>query len=120
MNSIEQLIEQYHLDEKVGELLDHALLREELYCLGEVVSSEPAEDASVTITELEDESGHVFIPCFTTLDMMEGWADEGEGYLTLSGKDLLNMVQDAMVIINPESELEYVLTPQHIHELLKR
>ena len=119
MVDINQLLTQVQQKPEVRELLLHALLHGELYCLGETESLGNAEDETdLLITEWEDEQGHVFIPCFSDLEHMEGMVEDNEPYLCLNGKILFELCHDTTIIINPESELEFVLSSAEITQLL--
>ena len=51
---------------------------------------------------------------------MQDWASDDEPYLIMSGADLFALVTDGTLIFNPESEHEYVLTPDELNALMKR
>ena len=121
MIDINQLIHQAQQKPDARDLLMHALVHGELYCLGEAKSLGNAEDETdLFITEWEGEQGHIFIPCFSDLAQMEGIIEEDEPYLYLNGKVLFELCHDTTIIINPESELEFVLSSAEIVQLLHR
>ena len=116
MTDLIELIEKSNETPSVRSNVNQALLTSELFCLGELVDNDGEQ--MVNITELEDPQGNIFIPCFTSMETMQGWASEGESYLTCKGEDLFPMVHDATLIFNPESEHEYVLSSAEIHKLI--
>jgi len=119
MADINQLIYQTQQKPQARNLLMQALLYGQLYCLGEAESLGNSEDyTDLFITEWEDGHGHIFIPCFSNLAQMEDIVEEHEPYLCLSGRVLLELCYDTTLIINPESELEFVLSSAEITQLL--
>jgi len=120
MSNVDQLILKSQNAPEMREMVNHALLQAEIYCLGELEALADSDESDVFITELEDPDGNVFVPCFTQMEHMQDWASDDEPYLIMSGADLFALVTDGTLIFNPESEHEYVLTPDELNALMKR
>ncbi len=69
------------------------------------------------ILGLEDR-GQVFVPAFTSAELMKDWCQMDLKYKTLSGQELLSLVPESWwVWLNPGSEVEKEFSPWEIQEL---
>jgi len=117
------------LEQKLWELHSHPeqldevlqiLTTTELYCLGEVVENVADPDGSdLILTSWEDVDGNTFIPCFTSYDNMGTILEEDTSYVLLQGHDLFTLVNDDVVIINPELSNELVLHREDLNKLAR-
>lgn len=116
----QQLWELQNNPDRLDDILQ-VLITTELYCLGEIIESadESVESTDLVLTSWEDEEGHTFIPCFTSYDNMATILEEDSPYVLLQGHDLFTLVNDDIVIINPELSNELVLYPEDLKKLAK-
>jgi hypothetical protein len=68
------------------------------------------------VTGLKD--GHQYLPVFSSLTRMQEYVKQESRYLSIKGRDLLDLTRGAPVILNPASEYGKELTAEQIGQLL--
>ena len=86
-------------------------------CLGELGEPREHDQVEVELCLWEDPDGHVFVPVFTDLSYLEEVADQDESYLEMPLSQIILMVQAETIIINPESDEEFVIAPDELTKL---
>ena len=68
------------------------------------------------VTSLKD--GHQYLPVFSSLVRMQEFVKQDSKYLSMRGRDLLELTRGAPVILNPASEYGKELTAEQVGQLL--
>jgi hypothetical protein len=68
------------------------------------------------VTGLKD--GHQYLPVFSSLVRMQDYVKQESKYLSIKGRDLLELTRGAPVILNPASEYGKELTAEEVGQLL--
>ncbi len=100
------------------------LLESQLLVLGTAEGREAAtEEFSLApgsqlslVTGLKD--GHPYLPIFSSLTRMQEFVKQESKYLSIRGRDLLDLTRGAPVILNPASEYGKELTAEQVGQLL--
>lgn len=123
------------LEEKLAAAFEDPLLQDEFYAelmdaeiflLADSPSSPqgktPANDDDVEVSLMSSvmENGTPFIPVFTSLEELQHSVDEDSDqiYVTMSGRELLTLVGDTDVVINPAHQYGLHLEPEEIRLIL--
>ncbi len=100
------------------------LLESNLLVLGTAEGQEGATDQFTLapgsrlnlVTGLKD--GHQYLPVFSSLVRMQDYVKQESKYLSVKGRDLLELTRGAPVILNPASEYGKELTAEQVGLLL--
>jgi hypothetical protein len=100
------------------------LLESDLLVLGTAEGQEGAVDQFSLapgsrlnlVTGLKD--GHQYLPVFSSLVRMQDYVKQDSKYLSMKGRDLLELTRGAPVILNPASEYGKELTAEEVGQLL--
>jgi len=68
------------------------------------------------VTGLKD--GHQYLPVFSSVARMQDFVKQESKYLSIRGRDLLDLTRGAPVILNPASEYGKELTAEQVGQLL--
>jgi len=68
------------------------------------------------VTGLKD--GHQYLPVFSSVTRMQEFVKQESKYLSILGRDLLDLTRGAPVILNPASEYGKELTAEQVMQLL--
>jgi hypothetical protein len=125
MNSLEQKLAKACENHQFEGAFRQALLNSEVFFLGEIDQEGSGEvelsaDSDVSVTYWLDDSGREFVPCFTSLDAMAGYVEEGEAYLSLNGRAFFELTLGECVFLNPDSEQERWFNPNDVKQLLSQ
>jgi hypothetical protein len=128
MNQLENKLQFALNDPKNAPDFISELLQAEIYCLGHVLEDDHHHhhehgegcnhETEISIVHWEDESGHSYLPFFTSLDAMTDVVGEDEEYICLTGLDFLAITEGETLILNPESELEWSFSPEEVSKLI--
>ena len=100
------------------------LLESDLLVLGTAEGQEGATDQFSLaagsrlnlVTGLKD--GHQYLPIFSSLVRIQDYVKQESKYLSIKGRDLLELTRGAPVILNPASEYGKELTAEEVGQLL--
>ncbi|HIF25023.1 MAG TPA: hypothetical protein EYG18_07080 [Micavibrio sp.] len=125
MSTLEKLLEDFVKEGTSGEQFYAVLLSSEVFALS---GDEPIDGGQRKILDAETEiqlvngemdDGTNFVPIFTSLEELQKSINEEMNYIGMEGWNMLHMVKDTNVVINPNSEYGIHLTPENIAEIIQ-
>lgn len=123
-NELEQALVKAVKDPAAAPLFYHLLLDSNLLVLGTAEGQESAVDRFTLapgsrlnlVTGLKD--GQQYLPVFSSLVRMQEYVKQESKYLSMKGRDLLELTRGAPVILNPASEYGKELSAEEVGQLL--
>ena len=104
-----------------------SLLDKDLYFLGAIDTQLSEHEyqqvdprVQMSITHWLDEHGDPFIPVFSSLALMNENAEDIGSYMSLSGQDFFEITLGEVLILDPGSENELILSSEEVSCLLAR
>ena len=101
------------------------LLASELLVLGTVEGQEDATQAfniapgsKISLVPGTTRDGRQYLPVFSSLARMQDYIKQESKYLSINGRDLLDLTRGGPVILNPASEYGKELTANQVRQLL--
>lgn len=77
-------------------------------------------NSKINVTHWQDEQGNVFVPCFSSLDLMHKQVGTTQPYMSLNGRDFFEMTLGEMLVLDPDTKTEVILSSEQISSLLVR
>ena len=103
------------------------LLQADIFFLGSLQTSLPNDEfktidakTQITVTHWQDEQGNMFVPCFSSLELMNDQVGNSQPYMSLNGRDFFEMTLGEVLILDPDTSSELVLSSEEISCLLAR
>ena len=106
----------------VAELFDKSI-----YFLGALqddnlgaVYSPVDSNSQINVTHWQDEQGNIFVPCFSSLELMHEQVGTVQPYMSLNGRDFFEMTLGEVLVLDPDTKTEVILSSEQISSLLVR
>ena len=77
-------------------------------------------NSQINVTHWQDKQGNVFVPCFSSLDLMHKQVGTSQPYMSLNGRDFFEMTLGEMLVLDPDTKTEVILSSEQISSLLVR
>ena len=125
MSNLETLLTDFVTKGTSGEQFYAVLLSSEVFALS---GDEPIDGGQRKILDAETEihlvngemdDGTNFVPIFTSVEELQRSINEEMNYIGMEGWNMLHLVKDTDVVINPNSEYGIHLTPENIAEIIQ-
>jgi hypothetical protein len=103
------------------------LLQMDIYFLGSLQANLPQDEftsidakTQISVTHWQDEQGNMFVPCFSSLELMNKQVGNIQPYMSLNGRDFFEMTLGEVLVLDPDTPNELALSSEEISCLLAR
>ncbi|MBI3464395.1 MAG: enhanced serine sensitivity protein SseB C-terminal domain-containing protein [Planctomycetes bacterium] len=123
VNELERLLIDAASDPAARPKFYRALPEHELFVITE--GRKPEREHQITLTEetplklrMIELEGKLHIPIFTAVERISAVVDAEVGFVAMKGRDLLNLLRDKDLVMNPGSEYGKLLTQQEVNAIV--